>query len=232
MKRAMNGRGGALLAALLAPVLAWGAALILPALALGQDQTWQPRKLMALWSDEWPMYRNPAYCYTIRLPDSASVDTSGLAHASELDSSDVAFVKLRLSISTNDPDTGDDVRASWVFLITVTPNPESITTDRWLEPGSAAPAASTGMARIVEILKRRDTRVGGRKAIMKRMEGDDQRRDVYFVPYAGLMYALSYPAVDVEHPKILASQKQIFETVLKNFHFVDPDKCQPSGASR
>jgi len=213
----MNRRWVALLPVLLAPVLAWGAV----------DRTIDAKpKPAVLWSDEWQLYRNPAYCYSIRLPDSASVDTIGFAHVAELDTRDLASVKLRLSVSTKDPDTGRDVRPSWVFLITVTPNPEGVTADDWLEPGSHAPAASTGMARIVEILKRRDTRVGGRKAILKRMEGDDQRRDVYFIPYGGYMYAVSYPIVDVEHQKILDSQKHMIETLLKTFHFADPAKCR------
>jgi hypothetical protein len=122
------------------------------------------------------------------------------------------------------------VRPSWEFLITVTPNPEGITRDQWLEPGSKAPAASTGMATIVEILKRRDTRVGGRSAIMKRIEGDGQRRDVYFIPYAGRMYALSYPILDLEHQEILDTQSQILETVLGTFHFADPKHGQPGSA--
>jgi len=206
-------------------------ALLAPVLAYGADGSYSAVKLVPLWTDEWRLYRNPAYCYSIRLPDSAAVDTVGMAHVSEADTSDVASVKLRLTLSTKDPDTGRDVRPSWVFLITVTPNPDGVTKDLWLEPGSSAPAASTGMAKIVEILKRRDTRVGGRKAIMKRMEGDDQRRDVYFIPYAGYMYAVSYPIVDVEHQKILSSQKQILETVLKTFHIEESDQCRPGAAS-
>jgi hypothetical protein len=215
----MNRRWGALLAALLAPVLAYGS-----------DATWQGKHLKVLWPDEWPMYRNPAYCYTIRLPDSVSVDTTGFASVSEVDTANVASVRLRMTFSTKDPDTGRDVRPSWDFLITVTPNPEGISKDKWLEPGSNAPVASTGMATIVEILKRRDTRVGGRPAIMKRIEGDGQRRDVYFIPYAGRMYALSYPLVDLDHQKILDTQSQIFATVLGTFHFVDPKRCQPATA--
>jgi len=216
----MNRRWGVLLAALLAPVLAYGS-----------DATWVGKQKKVLWPDEWRLYRNPAYCYSIRLPDSAAVDTAGLASVSEVDTTDVAAVKLSLALSTRDPDTGRDVRPSWAFLITVTPNPEGVSKDKWLEPGSKGPAASTGMATIVEILKRRDTRVGGRKAIMKRMEGDGQRRDVYFVPYAGHMYALSYPVLDLDHQEILNTQKQIFETVLGQFHFIDPDQCRPAGAS-
>jgi len=218
----MNRRWGALaLAVLLAPVLAYGA-----------DASWQGKQPKVLWPDEWPLYRNPVYCYTIRLPDSVSVDTTGFASVSEVDTSILAHVKLRMTFSTRDPETGRDVRPSWDFLITVTPNPEGINRDQWLEPGSKAPAASTGMATIVEILKRRDTRVGGRPAIMKRMEGDGQRRDVYFIPYAGRMYALSYPILDLDHQEILKSQSHIFETVLSTFHFdfTDPAQCRSGSA--
>lgn len=213
----MNGRGGALALALLAPVLAYGS-----------DATWSGKQKKVLWTDEWPMYRNAAYCYTIRLPDAAAVDTAGLASVSEADTTDAAAVTLRLALSTRDPDTGREVRPSWTFLITVTPNPDGVGKDKWLEPGSKAPAASTGMARIVAIMKRRDTRVAGRPAIMKRMEGDGQRRDVYFVPYAGRMYALSYPVLDLDHQKILDTQSQIFEAVLGTFHLVDPERCRPA----
>jgi hypothetical protein len=206
------------------------AALLAPVLAYGSDANSQGKHLKVLWPDEWPMFQNPVYCYTIRLPDSVSVDTTGFASVSEVDTTNLALVKLKMTFSTRDPDTGRDVRPSWEFLITVTPNPEGITRDQWLEPGSKAPAASTGMATIVEILKRRDTRVGGRAAIMKRMEGDGQRRDVYFIPYAGRMYALSYPLVDLDHQKILNTQSQIFETVLSTFHFADPKQCQPASA--
>jgi hypothetical protein len=216
----MNRRGGALALALLAPVL-----------ANGSDATGSAKQKQVLWTDEWRMYRNLAYCYTIRLPDATAVDTAGLASVSDVDTTDVATVKLRLALSTRDPDTGREVRPSWAFLITVTPNPEGVTKDKWLEPGSRAPAASTGMATIVAILKRRDTRVAGRPAIMKRMEGDGQRRDVYFVPYAGRMYALSYPVLDLDHQKILDTQSQIFEAVLGTFHFADPERCRPAGAS-
>ena len=216
----MNRRGGALVLALLAPVLAYGS-----------DAAWSAGQKKVLWTDEWPMYRNRAYCYTIRLPDPAAVDTAGLASVSEVDTADAASVRLRLALSARDPETGREVRPSWTFLITVTPNPEGVTRDQWLEPGSKAPASSTGMTTITVILKRRDTRVAGRPAIMKRMEGDGQRRDVYFVPYAGRMYALSYPVLDLDHQKILETQSQIFEAVLGTFHFADPERCRPATAS-
>lgn len=208
---------GALLAALLVPVLASG--------ALAQSGIPKP-------NPSWPPasrpYHNPAYCYSIRIPVSGA----------ELDTTDLANVRVTIT-RAKDPISGRDVAVSWVFLVTATPNPAGVKQDRWLEPGSGTPDASSGIADVVEILKRRNLPFAGHTASFKQVEGSGQRRDVYYVAHKGYMYGVSYPVLDLDHQEVLkaslptiAFSGSVFEWLLDNFELDDPATCRIASTGR
>ena len=205
----MNRRRGALLAALLAPVLVCG--------ARAQTATVKPT---IVFPTAWHEYRSRAYCYTVRLPVDAVLDTT-----------DPAAVRVTMTRTGNDPKTGRVVKPKWVFIITVTPNPAGVPLARWVEPESGTPEASSGLAEITEILRRRDLSIDGHPAIRKQVEGSGERRDACFVARGGYMYGLSYPVVDVDNPSVLKEQMPTFDWVIETFAFADPAKCRAAGTS-
>jgi hypothetical protein len=195
---------------LLAPGLA-GAAL---AAAQGAGQ---PPVLSPL---AWRMYVNPAYCYAIRLPVTAQLDTT-----------DLASIKVRLTRAGVD-EQGREVTPAWRFDIVVTPNPRGIALEDWLEAGSGTPVESSGLPEIVDISQRADVLVGRRPGLRKRVEGADQRRDVFLVTNAGRMYALSYPVLDLAYPGLLKEEMPTFRWILSTFMFSDRGGCSPASGKQ
>jgi hypothetical protein len=195
---------GALLTALLASFLPSGA----PA----QDLTQRPKPL---WPTAWRNYHSRTYCYSIKFPISGA----------ELDTTDQASVKVRITRARH-PLTGADVPVSWVFLVTVTPNPAGVTPDHWLEPGSGTPDTSSGIAQIVEILWRRNLNIAGRTGIRKQVEGSGQRRNACFIAHKGYMYGVSYPVLDLDHQEVLKASLPTIEWWLDNFELDDPAACR------
>jgi len=209
MKRAMNGRRGALLAALLVPVLVSGAG--------AQSATVKPKTIV--FPTEWHEYQNWVYCYSVKLPVDAVLDTT-----------DPARIRVTMTRTGNDPKTGRVVTPKWVFWITATPNPKGVSVTHWVEPGSDTPDASSGLAEITEIMRRRDFSIDGHKAIRKQVEGSGERRDACFVAHGAYMYGLSYPVVDVDNQSVLQDELPTFYWVIEQFQFADPARCKVTAA--
>jgi len=192
--------------ALLAPGLA-GAAL-----AAAQGAVQSPVFLPSAWRT----YVNPAYCYAIKLPVSAQLDTT-----------DLARIMVRLTRAGVD-EQGREVTPAWRFEIVVTPNPRGIALEDWLEAGSGTPVQSSGLPEIVDISQRVDVLVGRRPGLRKRVEGADQRRDVFLVANAGWMYALSYPVLDLAYAGLLKEESPTFRWILSTFSFSNRAGCTPA----
>lgn len=171
-----------------------------------------------LFPTAWRNYANPAYCYSIRLPVSAGLDTTDLAH-----------VKVTLTREGLD-ETGHKIVGTWTLELTATPNPRGIKLRDWLEDDSGTPPGANGLPEIIAILRRDDILLARKTAIRKQVEVPGRRLDLRVVSFAGWMYGLAYPALDLEHPGLLKAEQQVFEWILNSMSFGDPDKCRPGSA--
>jgi hypothetical protein len=158
---------------------------------------------------DWRVYQSSAYCYTIRLPVSAVLDTT-----------DPANVRVRLSRAGAHPETGREVLATWHFDIAVAPNRQGDTPDDWLRSAHGAPDAGS-------IVGREDVQVARRKALRIRVDGLEERRDVSLVASGRQMYALSYPVVDLTFADLLKDEMPTFKWIVSTFSFTDPSACTP-----
>lgn len=191
--------------ALLAPGLAGAALAAAP--GSGQPPVMSP--------SAWRTYVNRAYCYAIKLPVSARIDTT-----------DLAKIQVRLTRAGVD-EQGREVTPAWQFDIIVTPNPRGIGLAAWLEAGSGTPIESSGLPNIVYISQREEALVGRRAGLRKRVEGADQRRDVFLVTNAGQLYALSYPVLDFAYATLLKEEMPTFRWILSTFSFSGGGGCSP-----